>query len=999
MAYVFPSGVPLKTGPDGKLLGGTYYPPGQEPKPAEVEGDPEKAKAILNALGWSQGAQMIDMAQQGQNPLASNVTIIEPNTVLPGEGTATTGDTGSASEGPLRTVRAVQKEVVGQITNILGGANPGALPFDNPLENFASMNCIFGFGCLSPYEVNFPDKTYRKDGIKAGQVALKSGQTPQGKPRIYAEKAYGIDTGYYIDDVQIDTTIAPNPRSRSTNFHNLTFKVTEPLSMGLFLQTLQKCAKNAGYSNYLEAVWLLTLDFKGYNDEGQLVSPSIGAVRKLFPVSLVSIDFDVNEQGSTYNVTCSVANDTAFTDQVQGLPVDITVSGRNLKEICQTGLNSICTNINTHLLQQKQEASVKHEIDEYIIAFPTELASAYADYNLAGLTENATATTGDLQFREFDDDAVNFAFESADSTSSLAGYQEFYEQQANSMDPNLTSIDIKREYIEDRLGFSVKRGRLSEGIKKLLAGNDVLANAIGRATIDPGDPLGAGNSPFGLASFAWNRESGLLERGGTKIDPKLRTIQFRRGTLIQKIIEDLVMISDYGKGIARQLNTSTDGMVDWFRVESQVFLVNDPEAEKVIGRMPRIYVYRVVPYKVHKSIFQMPNDPPPGYDRLMAEACKRYDYIYTGFNKNVLGFEIKFDNAFYTSIQPDVGNRAGNNDPAEQGNTNRPVERELQGNPNTPQGDGRTVQRRPSDLPSETAGAVTEDPDLRLARQFNEAVVNSDADLITIDMEILGDPYFIADSGVGNYNSEGTNYYNLTSDGSISYQTSEVDIIINFRTPVDIDPETGTYLLNGASIGLSDFSGLYKVNEVSNTFSGNVFKQTLSCVRRRNFQTADPGSAIQEQMLAEKERHDRRVQEARENGTVGDVEFAIADTNGDGVLQYWEVPDPERAQALAQGRGTGAQYSERSLTGQTGGTGATASGDAGDGLRGGGSQGASDIDTTGASGTTADGNNTEVSTTDGATTLSETVQGVTDAVGSAVGNLRDLYYRYGGGRD
>lgn len=977
MAWIFPSGQPIKQDENGRLLGGRYVPPEEAERANEVEGDPEAAKAFMRAIGWNAGAEAVELAQQGRHPMQSiNVRVESENSAPVDVSPATTGDIEDSLQADVLRNRA-RRAILDRIAS--AEAEFSSLPFPNPLGKFASMNCIFGLGALSVYETNFPDKTYRKNGLKAGQVVLKSGQTPAGKPRIYAEKAYNIDTAYYIDDVEISTTIAPNPRSRMTNFYNLTFKVTEPYSMGLFLQTLQKCAKNAGYSNYLEANYLLTLDFKGYDDTGAEIKPDSGNVKKMFPISLVSIDFNVNEMGSTYNVLCSVANDKAFTDEVQSLPMDITVSGRNLKEILQTGLNSFATHINTHLLRQKQEQSVEHEVDEYIVAFPADISSASYDYDLAGMTENARATTGELEFREFDDDAVNFAFQSVDSSSGPAGYDQFYEQQAQSMDPNLTSLDIKREYIEDRLGYSVRRGRLSEGIKKLIAGTDAATNKIGDAVIDPGDPLGAGSSPFGLASFAWNPESGLLERGGTVIDPTLRTIQFRAGTKIQKMIEDLIMISDYGKSIARQVKNSPDGMVDWFKIEAQVFLVNDPVAEKVQGRMPRIIVYRVIPYKVHKSIFQMPNDPPPGYDRLLREACKRYDYIYTGNNTDVLGFDIKFDNAFYTSISPDSGNRAANNSPSEQGNTETPTEKELQGNAVTPQGDGRTLERQNVILPASAAGAVTEDPDVRMARQFNEAVVNSQSDLITIEMEILGDPYFITDSGVGNYNSDGTQYVNLNADGSINYQTSEVDIIINFRTPVDLDPETGGYKFNGASIGLGDFSGLYKVNEIVNTFSGNIFKQNLQCVRRRNQQTAENGSEVETPALSDAQRQEQRVNEIRENGgTEGDIEFAIADANGNGVLEYWEVPSQERAAQLAAGRGQGApsQPAQQPSAGPD------------DGLRG--TQTPAEV-------TTTPGPD-EASQTDGANTLAETAQGITDAVGSAVGNLRDLYYRYGGGR-
>ena len=91
---------------------------------------------------------------------------------------------------------------------------------------------------------------------------------------------------------------------------------------------------------------------------------------------------------------------------------------------------------------------------------------------------------------------------------------------------------------------------------------------------------------------------------------------------------------------------------------------------------------------------------------------------------------------------------------------------------------------------SDSAGAVPETPEMAVARRFHNAIIDSGSDLVTADMEIWGDPYFIADSGMGNYNSEplpGT--INLNADGSINHQNGEVDVNVNFRTPVDFSPE------------------------------------------------------------------------------------------------------------------------------------------------------------------------------------------------------------------
>ena len=84
------------------------------------------------------------------------------------------------------------------------------LPLANVLEQFATYNNIFSFGCISPQELNYPDETYRKTGIRGGQMVFRSGAGLKSnkKPRTGAEQDYNVDTQYFIDNVEIDTYIA-----------------------------------------------------------------------------------------------------------------------------------------------------------------------------------------------------------------------------------------------------------------------------------------------------------------------------------------------------------------------------------------------------------------------------------------------------------------------------------------------------------------------------------------------------------------------------------------------------------------------------------------------------------------------------------------------------------------------------------------------------------------------------------------------------------------------
>jgi hypothetical protein len=105
--------------------------------------------------------------------------------------------------------------------------------------------------------------------------------------------------------------------------------------------------------------------------------------------------------------------------------------------------------------------------------------------------------------------------------------------------------------------------------------------------------------------------------------------------------------------------------------------------------------------------------------------------------------------------------------------------------------------------------------------------------MMDLEIEIIGDPYFIVQSGQGNYTASATQYTNLNDDGSVNYQNGEVDIIINFRTPIDINQASGLYNFGGGTTALmTQWSGLYSVTDVTSTFRDGQFKQTLKGFRR-----------------------------------------------------------------------------------------------------------------------------------------------------------------------
>jgi hypothetical protein len=204
---------------------------------------------------------------------------------------------------------------------------------------------------------------------------------------------------------------------------------------------------------------------------------------------------------------------------------------------------------------------------------------------------------------------------------------------------------------------------------------------------------------------------------------------------------------------------------------------------------------------------------------------------------------------------------------------NSATELELSEAPENLQGDGNVMRNQIAGGDTVTGGALSETAKIQIARQFQDALINSNVDLVSTTMKIWGDPYYLSDSGMGNYTAREGDSINMTADTTMDYQSGQVDIKVNFRTPVDIR-ENGMYDF-GDNVLVDTFSGLYMVNTLTSNFSGGQFTQELNMVRRPNQKLSDEAT---EETLSRTQR-ERRLEERRnELKEAGFTEEEIAST-------------------------------------------------------------------------------------------------------------------------
>jgi|TARA_R110002124_G_scaffold128338_1_gene289194 hypothetical protein len=711
----------------------------------------------------------------------------------------------SASELVEEVAPVSKEDALPQTDNITPNSVVGAT--ENVLKRFASFNYNITLACLSTNELNFPESTYRNGGTPEVTVIRSGGQGANTTKALIADETSTAKLEYFIDEVEMQSIIAPTSQTRTSNATSFSFKVNEPYSMGLFLQSMMVAALKAGHRDYLKAPYALIIDFKGFDDDGNPMNAGALA-RRVFPIKLANVEFEVNSGGSQYGVSAFAWNESALSNVTQYTKSDISITGDSVLELLQKGPSSLTNEINKRIRTVAEGQTAAATKDEYFIMFPEELKSSLGIGNLQGAPESQTASMTNEEFYRKQKGVDNF----------------------NNLDPT------GRQAIEEQFNkfkeLYITNNNISSNIRRF-AESTKLSNNIGKSVIAQSMAEG-GAVPFGQEAYVKD-ENGNFKTDEVTISKNFRTLTFPKSTSIEQIIEEVVILSAYAKESATQLKADGDGMIDWFRVHTQTFLIPDESVRKTTGENPKVYVYAVVPYKVHSSVFSGTSQPSVGLEKRKKQAAKRYDYIYTGKNDDIIDFDINFNNAFYNALQPNInGSGDAKNVARDSANASTP-ETYVPADGNT-EGSGFSDPSTLEDVNNSGTGGGggggVESPAVKVSRMFNDAIVNSAVDMITMDLTVLGDPYYLADSGLGNYSSPAA-ARGYTSDGSMDYQRSEVEVDVNFRTPIDYNDDGGMTFPQRGTEPVGQFSGLYKVLTVQNTFSGGKFTQVLSLLRRK----------------------------------------------------------------------------------------------------------------------------------------------------------------------
>jgi len=202
----------------------------------------------------------------------------------------------------------------------------------NVLYDFASYTTLFTLSALSKKDL---ENTTTLLNSKPHDIIVRSAgigaNENQDRPEVNAEikktieqndrlkgtldksrKVLSQNRDLYIKSVTMNTIPGLNEKRRLTSVTQINMDIVEPFGITL-LERVRAAAINNNYLDHLDAPYLLTVEFKGFDEQGRVLSEKQArTMKRVIPIKLVDMQMDVNQAGTVYTVKAIPYNEFGF---------------------------------------------------------------------------------------------------------------------------------------------------------------------------------------------------------------------------------------------------------------------------------------------------------------------------------------------------------------------------------------------------------------------------------------------------------------------------------------------------------------------------------------------------------------------------------------------------------------------------------------------------------------------------------------------------------------
>ena len=226
----------------------------------------------------------------------------------------------------------------------------------NMLFDFASYNSLFTLSGLSQRELEDTTQLLRAKAhdiiVKSAGIGPTENQSSPGEDlarafkgtktservrgaTIKSREVLGKNRDLYFKNVTMTSIPGLNEKRRLTSVTNIQMEIIEPAGITL-LERIRGAAVNNGYLDHLDAPFLLTIEFKGFDETGQVASEKTSqTMKRVIPVKITNMRMNVDQAGTVYSVTAIPYNEFGFvnTYNYPRTSGHLTPVGKKLKDV------------------------------------------------------------------------------------------------------------------------------------------------------------------------------------------------------------------------------------------------------------------------------------------------------------------------------------------------------------------------------------------------------------------------------------------------------------------------------------------------------------------------------------------------------------------------------------------------------------------------------------------------------------------------------------------
>ena len=222
-------------------------------------------------------------------------------------------------------------------------------PIENPLNQYANYT----------YHIRW----FMTDEQSAYNIPTDNPDGDTLKKTVIAES--GVTAGFNITDFELKNTCSPGQGNLNTTNVGWTMTITEPFGISL-IDKMRAAAITQPVFNYMRMPYFIDVWFTGYDANGNVIDTKI--FYQLYRVCVMHMDVDLSEGGSRYNITGIMDGNLGNSNQISIPPSGVSIKAKTVSEF----FTRFAEQLN---IQQENANGQNFALLNYKFKIPPEIAS------------------------------------------------------------------------------------------------------------------------------------------------------------------------------------------------------------------------------------------------------------------------------------------------------------------------------------------------------------------------------------------------------------------------------------------------------------------------------------------------------------------------------------------------------------------------------------------------------------------------------------------------